>query len=146
MINIREVMPDDATQLVKLNKQIDRETKIMLFEPGEREVDENQQRNNIISFLESENTNIFVAEFQDQLIGHLSVIGGNTSRIRHRAHIVIGLLNEFTGKGIGKELFKVMEVWLKTSCIRRLELTVMMNNNYGIRLYKRIGFEVEGII
>jgi RimJ/RimL family protein N-acetyltransferase len=145
MITVREVVPNDAPKLVKLHKQLDEETKFMLFEPGEREINEDKQKNTICSFLESENSNIFIAESQGQLVGHLTVIGGHAKRIKHRAHLVIGILNDFTGEGIGQELFQVMEKWREETNINRLELTVMRHNDYGIRLYKKVGFEIEGI-
>ncbi|MFD3259784.1 hypothetical protein ACE3MQ_14335 [Paenibacillus lentus] len=41
------------------------------------------------------------------------------------AHIVVGILEKFSGQGIGHKLF--VEHWRKTTCITRLELTVMAN-------------------
>ncbi|WP_185929416.1 GNAT family N-acetyltransferase [Paenibacillus popilliae] len=142
---IREVTQKDASQLVVLHKQLDKETKYMLFEPNEREVDENQQLKVITSLLESDNSNIFVAEYNDRIVGHLTVIGGHAKRIKHRAYIVIGISNDFTGKGIGTDLFKAMEKWRLATNITRVELTVMTHNDNGIKLYKKMGFEVEGV-
>ena len=142
---IREVTHEDAVQLVELHKQLDKETKYMLFEPDERDINEIQQSKIIMSFLESNNSNIFIAEINKKIVGHLTIIGGHTKKINHRAHIVIGILKDFTSKGIGFELFNAMENWRLKTDINRLELTVMTNNEIGIKLYKKIGFEVEGI-
>jgi RimJ/RimL family protein N-acetyltransferase len=38
-----------------------------------------------------------------------------------------------------------LEHWAKGTGIRRLELTVMTHNERAVGLYKRIGFEVEGL-
>lgn len=38
-----------------------------------------------------------------------------------------------------------MEAWARTADIVRLELTVMTHNVRGIALYKKSGFEIEGI-
>ena len=145
MILVREVTKEDAQQLVSLHNQLDKETKYMLFEPDEREMNEGQQLKVITSFLESDNSNIFIAENNSKIVGHLTVIGGHAKRIKHRAYIVIGILKNFTGKGIGTQLFEAMEKWRLTTRITRVELTVMTNNENGIKLYKKIGFEVEGI-
>ncbi|MNE70594.1 putative acetyltransferase YhhY [compost metagenome] len=58
---------------------------------------------------------------------------------------MIGILKDFTGKGIGSELFNAMEQWRLSTNIMRVELTVMTNNEFGIKLYKKMGFEIEGI-
>ncbi|WP_245640097.1 GNAT family N-acetyltransferase [Paenibacillus dakarensis] len=142
---IREVTQTDANQLVELHKQLDEETKFMLFEPDERENNETRQSKIISSILESNNSNIFLAVKNNRVVGHLTVIGGHTKRISHRAYIVIGILKEFSSKGVGYELFNAMENWRLTTGIKRLELTVMTNNEIGIKLYKKAGFEVEGI-
>ncbi|MBA9086849.1 RimJ/RimL family protein N-acetyltransferase [Fontibacillus solani] len=142
---IREITQEDAIELIKFQKQLDNETKFMLFEPNEREIDEIQQSKMIMSFLESNNSNIFIAESDHRIVGYLSVSGGRTKRIRHSAYIVIGILKDFTGKGMGSELFNAMEQWRLSTNIKRVELTVMTNNEFGIKLYKKMGFEIEGI-
>jgi RimJ/RimL family protein N-acetyltransferase len=38
-----------------------------------------------------------------------------------------------------------MEEWSKSHQLKRLELTVMTHNNPAVNLYKRMGFQIEGI-
>lgn len=141
---IREASLEDAAQLVGLHEQLDQETKFMLFEPGERVLSESRQTDMIISFRESGNSNIFIAEMDKHIVGHLTVVGGQARRIQHRGHVVIGILKEFTGQGIGQQLFRAMEKWRLTSSLTRLELTVMTHNANAIKLYQRMGFDIEG--
>ena len=79
------------------------------------------------------------------MVGYLVVIGGNGKRVRHSAYLVIGILKEFTGRGIGTNLFQKLEEWSIAHNILRLELTVVIQNEPGVSLYKKMGFEVEGI-
>ena len=37
-----------------------------------------------------------------------------------------------------------LEGWAKNKEISRLELSVMVTNKWAIKLYKKLGFEVEG--
>lgn len=141
---IREASLEDAARLVGLHEQLDRESKFMLFEPGERVLSESRQREIILSFRESGNSNLFIAEADKHIVGHLTVVGGQVKRIRHRGHVVIGILREFTGQGIGQQLFQAMEKWRSVSGLTRLELTVMTHNANAIKLYQRMGFEIEG--
>lgn len=129
----------------KLNKRLDQESKFMLLEPDERDLSEEQQRSMISGIIESSNSNIFIAEVDGELVGHITVIGENANRIQHRAYIVIGILQDYVGRGIGRKLFEKVEQWRETAGLTRLELTVMVHNERAIALYKKMGFEIEGI-
>jgi len=54
-------------------------------------------------------------------------------------------LEAFTGQGIGSQLFVAMEKWAREKQLHRLELTVMTHNKAGMALYKKQGFEIEGV-
>lgn len=70
-----------------------------------------------------------------------------TGRLRrnHRTVcLVVGILQQFAGQGIGTALFQAMEGWAGKVGAHRLELTVMTHNTAAIALYRKMGFEVEG--
>lgn len=145
MITLREIREEDSAALLQLNKMLDRESKFMLLEADERKLTEEQQREMLRDIIRSDNSHIFVAEAEGQLVGRLSVMGGNTRRIRHRAEIVIGILQEYGGQGIGRKLFEMAERWRQNTALIRLELTVMTHNSRAIALYKKMGFTIEGL-
>ncbi|ETI70770.1 GNAT family N-acetyltransferase [Neobacillus vireti] len=142
---IREIKVSDAENLVRLILQVEAESKFMLMEAGERQVTPEQQKIRIENMIKSENSTIFVAEKDNTLIGYLFAIGGTVRRTKHSAYIVIGILKDYRGKGIGTKLFTKLEEWAIGRKIHRLELTVVSGNEAGVALYKRMGFEIEGI-
>lgn len=79
------------------------------------------------------------------MIGYLIAIGGSAKRSKHTAYIVADILSQYRGQGIGTALFKHLENWAKKHSISRLELTVVAENEAGVALYKKSGFEIEGI-
>jgi len=146
MIQIREIREDDAEKFLALCHQLDRETQFMLLEPGERTTTIEEQHNRIKNILARGNQTIMVAEDpQDQLVGFLSATGGVYNRNRHTAYLVIGVLQGFAGQGIGTQLFTQVEKWARDHTIHRLELTVMAHNERAVRLYQKMGFEIEGL-
>ena len=142
---IREIQVEDAAAFLQLGKQLDEETSFMLLEPGERNTTIEQQKNMIKRFIENNNSTIFVAVEGEQLVGFILANGGNVQRNKHAAAIVIGILQEYSGKGIGITLFNEVEKWAKLHDVWRLELTVMAHNTRAQALYKKVGFEQEGI-
>ncbi|WP_010676700.1 GNAT family N-acetyltransferase [Bacillus timonensis] len=143
-MRIREITPSDAEHFSKLTQQIENTSEYMLWEAGERQVNPDQQRKMIDRISSDENSTIFVAEEESQLIGFLMAIGGNARRNKHSVYIVIGILEGCRGKGVGSKLFEELEKWAFIHKIHRLELSVVVRNKAGLSLYKKMGFEIEG--
>ncbi|MBT2287816.1 GNAT family N-acetyltransferase [Paenibacillus albidus] len=144
MVKLRKLVPEDAAKLLELQHRLDRESKFMLLEPDERHTQVRQAEEMIRSFAHADTSLLICAEAEGQLVGYLSVCGKDTRRNRHSAYIVIGILFDYQGMGIGATLFREMEIWAAQSGIVRLELTVMTHNEQAIGLYTKSGFEIEG--
>jgi RimJ/RimL family protein N-acetyltransferase len=141
---IREIKIEDAENLISLIKQVEAESKFMLMEAGERTTSPEQQRKHIERIGRQTNSTILVAEKEGKLVGYLYVIGGSAEKTKHSAYIVIGILETYRGLGIGTNLFQHLEEWALNHHISRLELTVVTQNEAGVALYKKSGFEIEG--
>lgn len=141
---IREANVEDAEPLTNLILQVERESEFMLFEADERKLTAEQQRNRIEQMKEQNNSTMLVAEVNGKLVGYLFAIGGMARRNQHTAYLVIGILQEYRGKGIGTQLFTTLDRWAKEQRLHRLELTVVATNETAIALYKKMGFQIEG--
>jgi RimJ/RimL family protein N-acetyltransferase len=142
---IRTIREEDAENFLQLCLQLDQETQFMLFEPGERTTSAEEQRQRIQGLLSQDNKNIFVAEQAGQLAGFLGAFGGDLRRNRSCAYIVIGILQAFAGQGLGTQFFQALDEWALRQHLHRLELTVMCHNAQAVHLYKKMGFQIEGI-
>lgn len=144
MIKIRHIKAEDAIKYIELYSKLDEETIFRLYEPGERKISTEEQKNEIKN-MNRTNSTIILAEDSGKLVGYLGAFGRSQNRIKHIVTIGIAILQDYTGKGIGTMLFEELEVWAKKHSKHRLELTVMENNPWALALYKKMGFEVEGI-
>ncbi|SET28503.1 Protein N-acetyltransferase, RimJ/RimL family [Paenibacillus sp. NFR01] len=144
MITLRRLIPADAAELLTLQHRLDDETSFMLLEPGERQSGLQQVQDMIQGFERADNSILIGAEADGKLAGYLSLRGGSVKRNRHSAYLVIGILQEFQGIGVGAALFQEMENWAKGAGLIRLELTVMTHNTKALALYAKCGFEIEG--
>lgn len=141
---IRKIEIDDAEMFLKMLKRLDNETTNMMYEPGERKttVEDIEAR---IRNIDDSDLLTLVAEDNGNIVGFLSAERGFANRIKHSAYIVIGILKDYRGRKIGTEFFEVLDKWTLESNITRLELTVMTHNEGAIKLYKKMGFKVEGV-
>ncbi|WFU11022.1 GNAT family N-acetyltransferase [Rhizobium sp. CB3090] len=85
-----------------------------------------------------------VAVLDGQIVGNAGM-RRHAGRQIHTGHLGMGVHDDFTGRGIGSALLAAVvdtaDNWL---AIKRLELTVYVDNEPAIRLYEKFGFETEG--
>lgn len=141
---IRWIEVKDSEKFIKMLKQLDNETKNMMYEPGERKTTIEEMESNIKN-INCSNSLSLVTEENENIVGFLSAERGFAKRINHSAYIVIGILKNYRGKKIGRKLFEELEKWAVENSITRLELTVMTHNVVAIRLYEKMGFKIEGL-
>ncbi|CAM5194844.1 RimJ/RimL family protein N-acetyltransferase OS=Ureibacillus acetophenoni OX=614649 GN=SAMN05877842_12137 PE=4 SV=1 [Ureibacillus acetophenoni] len=142
---VRQAKVEDAENLINLIKEVEATSDFMLMEPGERQTSPEQQVKVMERIEKQSNATILVAEDDGKLIGYMMLIGGTAKKNQHNAYIVIGILESYRGKGVGTALFEYAEKWAIENNISRLELTTITENAAGVALYKKRGFEIEGV-
>lgn len=143
-VTLRELVPGDAEELLRLQHTLDKETAFMMLEPGERQSSVQQVADMIQSFAESAASILIGATADGQLGGYVAAKGGGANRNRHSAYIVIGVQKRCQGMGVGSALLRELDTWARKNGIVRLELTVMKHNERAIALYTKSGFSIEG--
>lgn len=133
--------PGEERAVFELMKNLDSETDFMLYEKDERRYDERA-----VSALIGDKLSLFLcAEIGGEYVGYLAAKRGGLKRIRHSAYVVAGIRQKARRQGIGKKLFALLEKWAAENDLARLELTVIKDNETALHLYKKRGFEIEGV-
>jgi len=145
MIDYREIKESDAEEFLKLLLKLDEETNFMMLEVGERNLSPDVQLKEINSIINSKNSTILIALDNETPVGFIVAEGGGYRRNSHSCYLAMGILQNYSGKGIGKSLFSEIFDWGTKTGIARYELTVMCHNEKALGLYKKMGFEIEGI-
>ncbi len=87
-----------------------------------------------------------VACADEEIVGNLGLHTFPTTwRRRHAGEIGMSVRDDWQGKGVGTALMEaaldLADNWLN---LTRLELTVYTDNEAGLALYRKFGFEIEG--
>lgn len=143
-MEIRNIRIEDAENYLDMLLNLDKETKFMMFEPGERSTDINAVKNAIKKSI-NDNNLFLVVTYKENIVGFLSIQRGEYRRIRHTGYLVVGIREKYRGMGIGNALFSKIDTWAMENNITRLELTVICSNTIAKHLYEKNGFIVEGI-
>lgn len=93
----------------------------------------------------SENMHQLVACVDGEVVGEISLWTRDNPRVRHTAGFGMAVRDDWQGKGVGTALLEaaldLADNWLG---ITRVELQVYTDNEAGVALYKKFGFETEG--
>jgi ribosomal protein S18 acetylase RimI-like enzyme len=143
---VRSAIEKDAKNLSEVRLQIDGETENLDREKGEAYIDESSFKQIIKEDTESISNLFLVAEVNDRIVGFSRCEGNKLNRMSHKVEFGVCVLKEYWGYGIGKNLLKESIHWADTNEIKKITLNVLETNDKAIKLYKKYGFEVEGIL
>lgn len=144
MIEIRKAKIVDAEEIISVMSNAE-QSGFMLFAPGERKMAPRDLAKYIETLNNQTKSGMFIATEGNRILGYMIIQNEKPKRIAHRAYIVIGIHSDSRRKGVGKALFTSVLSWAKQVELHRLELTVIATNETAVHLYKKMGFEIEGV-
>ncbi|MFC4306012.1 GNAT family N-acetyltransferase [Cohnella boryungensis] len=143
---IRSAVNKDAEALSKIRLQIDGETENLDREKGEAFIDPLGFEQMVTSDTDNKNHLFLVAEVQDRLVGFSRCEGNPLNRLSHKVEFGVGVLKDYWGYRIGKNLLKESIHWAASNDIKKMTLNVLETNENAIKLYEKMGFEIEGLL
>jgi ribosomal protein S18 acetylase RimI-like enzyme len=81
-----------------------------------------------------------------EVVGWCDVLPKSGPVHAHVGVLGVALLPEFRGQGLGGRLLRQTLDAARTFGLHRVELTVRQDNRSAIALYRKIGFEIEGLM
>jgi ribosomal protein S18 acetylase RimI-like enzyme len=143
---IRLAVEKDAGVLAGVRLQIDGETENLDREPGEAFLDESRFKQLIRDDTKSASNLFLVAEVNGKIAGFSRCEGSRLKRISHKVEFGVCVLKEYWGYKIGENLLKESITWADSNGIKKITLSVLETNEKARKLYKKNGFEVEGVL
>lgn len=145
---IREVVPEeDAAAMIAYVQELAAEPGIdILIGPGEFNLTVEEEQRILADFAAAENSIFLLAEVEGQIVGVLNCRGGRRRAARHAVTLGISVRRGWRDRGIGRALMERAVDWARgTGIVTRIELAVFARNERAIHLYKKFGFEEEGL-
>lgn len=141
---VRRACSDDADYLEKFMQSLLGEKLPVLYSKAAP-----PSLDDVIAFIKAHsdpNVSLLIVAIDDgRLIGMLDAEIHRNSQRSHCTNFGMSVLNEYRRHGIGSALLTELFLWAKHQHLKRIELEVFSNNLSAIRLYKKMGFLVEGI-
>lgn len=151
ILNIGELVIESATieeaeNLISFIKQVESETDFLLREDNEFNMTLENEKEFIDSKRNNEKEIFLVAKVNGKIIGTLGFASSPFNRYKHKGQFGISVLKEFWGHSIGYKMLSLMIEWADRIGLIKITLQVDSNNERAIALYKKFGFEKEGLL
>ena len=137
-ITIRQYRPADKEQLVSMYAQLSEDSLRWGMPPYNRE--------RIDRFTaDPEHKIIVVAQDKDRIVGHMQIGIATNARFRGIGELFIYLHQDFQNVGLGTAMMREGLGQARARKLHRVELSVVAENQRGIRSYEKVGFQREGV-
>lgn len=145
IVQIRGVKLEDAPAVLEYMNQINQETKNLTREPDEFTMTLEQEEEFLKKCIDSQDNYIYTVWHNDLLISVTGIHGSSLRRLRHRVNLGISILEEYHNQGLGTTLMRLLIQKAKELGKTKVELEVRKDNPNAVKIYRRTGFEIEGI-
>lgn len=98
------------------------------------------------SGLIAKNGPVYYALRGERVVGWCDVFPEENPRQSHRGGLGMGIIPEYRGRGIGSQLLSTTLDHAEKFGLEKVELNVYTSNTAAVALYKKFGFEEEGLI
>lgn len=139
-IKIRRAKPDDARGIIDCFNEVMNEGIYLLGDRYMGDEDFLEMRIN-----DDMNELFLVALYDERVVGVLTLTRESFRKNRHVAFLGIAIRKEFRHQGIGTALMETSFGWAREMGIEKICLEVFSTNVNAIELYKKLGFQIEGI-
>lgn len=144
-IEIRELLPEDAEQMIEYLKKIGGETDNLTFGKEGLPITVEQEKEFLRQAHESKQSVHYGAWKNGQIIGH-SNLSGFPRRMSHRAEMSLAVMKSEWNQGIGSMLVEKLIHYARQNEIEIIQLEVRSDNTGAIHLYEKHGFQRIGTI
>jgi len=146
-IEIRMLDESEAQALIDLKLSYIKDSVSIPIEFDEYKNTETEERELIKKYNQSENSILLVATYNGELIGNIDLTGSERRKMHHTGMIGMGIKENWRNQGIGGLLLKSVMDWAREkSPLKIVWLDVYANNESGLALYKKMNFEISGVI
>ncbi|MCD8013585.1 MAG: GNAT family N-acetyltransferase [Lachnospiraceae bacterium] len=134
------ITDSEAEAMMEFLSTCARETEFVIRYPEECTETPVQEAAYLEGINQSENRLMIVCEIDGEIAGNCQIVFNNKIKTKHRAEVMIGILQKYWGLGIGTAMFEEMFRIAECRQVRQIDLEYIEGNERGRRLYEKMGF------
>lgn len=138
---------EDAKEMINYLNIIGGESDFITFGENEFKLSIESEQEYIQKTNSQENSKIILTIINDKIVGIGSINSLQKERMKHNGTLGISFRKKYWGMGLGNEVMDYLVEWAKANGItKKISLLVREDNERGIKLYEKFGFEREGLL
>ncbi|MCD7842846.1 MAG: GNAT family N-acetyltransferase [Lachnospiraceae bacterium] len=130
----------EATAMLQYLSTCAAETEFVIRYPEECTQTPAQEAAYLESINRSKNQLMIVCEIDGELAGNCQIVFNDRIKTRHRAQVMIGILQKYWSLGIGTAMFEEMIRIAAQRQVHQIELEYIEGNERARRLYEKMSF------
>lgn len=144
---LRNPTKEDAKAMIDYLNIVGGESDFLTFGENEFKVSLEAEEEYIEKNNEMKNCEMILAIINDEIVGIGSINSLQKERVKHNGSLGISFSKNYWGIGLGNAVMEYLIEWAKSNGItKKISLLVREDNERGINLYEKFGFEREGLL
>ncbi|HSQ90298.1 GNAT family protein [Romboutsia sp.] len=144
---LRTPTKEDAKAMIEYLNIIGGESDFITFGANEFTLSIEAEQQYIEKTNSMENCKNVLTIINDEIVGIASISSMQKERMKHNGTLGISFRKKYWGIGLGNEVMSCLIEWAKSNGItKKISLLVREDNERGIKLYEKFGFEREGLL
>jgi ribosomal protein S18 acetylase RimI-like enzyme len=146
-VTIREATKEDAQNMIDFYNIVGGETDFLSFGVNEFKRELQEYEEYITATSKEPNSIMLLALIDSEIISIATINSSQKERTKHVGTLGIVISKTYTGLGLGKILMNDLIDWAKQNGVtKKVSLVTNESNTIAVELYKKLGFEVEGLL
>ncbi|RZT16468.1 GNAT family N-acetyltransferase [Fictibacillus sp. BK138] len=146
-VTIKEATKKDAQSMIDFYNVVGGETDFLSFGANEFKRNLQEYEEYITATSNEPNSIMLLVLIDSEIISIATINSSQKERTRHVGTLGIVVSKKYTGLGLGKVLMNDLIEWAKQNGVtKKISLVTNENNTVAIELYKKLGFEMEGLL
>ena len=144
---LRNPTKEDAKAMIDYLNIVGGESDFLTFGKNEFKISIEAEEEYIEKNNEMKNCEMILAIINDERVGIGSINSLQKERVKHNGMLGISFSKNYWGIGLGNSVMEYLIEWAKSNGItKKISLLVREDNERGINLYEKFGFEREGLL
>ncbi len=143
---VRELDKNDAKDVLKYLKKVGGETDFLTFGKDGLPYTVDQEKVVLKNIQNAERDFMMGGLIGGNLVSIGNISSFSKERLKYKGELGISVLKKYWGVGVGSIMMEYLINLCKTKNFRKINLIVYENNKRAINLYKKFGFEIEGLL
>ncbi len=142
VVTFRPATVDDAQGVMENINSVGAEIEYIMTESVRTDVEREREW---IRQYDGAGSVLFVAEADGTIVGQADAVMGRWPKETHVGTIGIAIRAAYRDAGLGRAMMERILEWMRVRGLKKASLAVFSTNERAIALYRRLGFEVEGV-